>query len=342
MKEISKDQAASIELLFRRGLVNLDGAILEKDLIASDAVALVASLSGQIMPYACEAPLEMVFCGGTCLSQAYGMIERISEDVDFKVIVPGSVSRAQQGKALSALKGALLQKMQDSGFSLVPDSLVARNENRYIAAAFAYQSQFDTSFALRPHLQVEITANTQAGTLRERAISPIVSRIAGIASGHPGVTVIGVEETMAEKVISFLRRTAQDRAGLERGAYDDYLVRHLYDVHQIVRSGAVDVSVAAELFSVILLRDQTQFGRQFPAFQADPRGVLAAELETLGRDPAHADRYRRRLAPMVYGEAVAFESAAKTFREVALHFLEIAGQAHRPPVIQKSSEKVRC
>lgn len=108
-------------------------AVLEKDLIAADAVALVADMSGQIFPRACAAPLEMVFCGGTCLSHAYGMIERISEDVDFKVIVPADASRAQQGKALSALKGAMLQRMQDAGFSLVPGSLVARNENRYKA-----------------------------------------------------------------------------------------------------------------------------------------------------------------------------------------------------------------
>ena len=28
---------------------------------------------------------KLVFCGGTCLSKAYGILERMSEDVDFKV-----------------------------------------------------------------------------------------------------------------------------------------------------------------------------------------------------------------------------------------------------------------
>ncbi|MDL2356269.1 MAG: nucleotidyl transferase AbiEii/AbiGii toxin family protein [Pseudomonadota bacterium] len=27
-----------------------------------------------------------VFCGGTCLAKAYGILERMSEDVDFKVV----------------------------------------------------------------------------------------------------------------------------------------------------------------------------------------------------------------------------------------------------------------
>lgn len=54
------------------------------------------------------------------------------------------------------------------------------------------------------------------------------------ASGFP-VECIGVEETVAEKVLSFLRRTAEARAGRNRAEYDDRPVRHLYDASTFER-----------------------------------------------------------------------------------------------------------
>ncbi|AWP23017.1 hypothetical protein C4901_06490 [Acidiferrobacter sp. SPIII_3] len=31
---------------------------------------------------------HIIFCGGTALSQAHGVIERMSEDADFRIVVP--------------------------------------------------------------------------------------------------------------------------------------------------------------------------------------------------------------------------------------------------------------
>ena len=48
---------------------------------------------------------------------------------------------------------------------------------------------------------------------------------------------VAVEETLAEKVISFLRRHAEHRAGV-REKWDQALVRHIYDTYCIVGSKA--------------------------------------------------------------------------------------------------------
>jgi predicted nucleotidyltransferase component of viral defense system len=44
---------------------------------------------------------------------------------------------------------------------------------------------------------------------------------------------VSVEETLAEKVISFLRRFAEHRAKV-RANWDEALVRHIYDIWRIV------------------------------------------------------------------------------------------------------------
>ncbi|MHB8253723.1 MAG: nucleotidyl transferase AbiEii/AbiGii toxin family protein [Acidiferrobacter sp.] len=69
------------------------------------------------------AETQLVFCGGTCLSQAYHIIDRMSEDVDFKVIVPAGMSRGRKDRILSNLKRRVVEALQGCGFVLEEGSL---------------------------------------------------------------------------------------------------------------------------------------------------------------------------------------------------------------------------
>ncbi len=77
--------------------------ILEKEIIVKDVVLEVAKV-GQ------DSGFQLIFSGGTSLSQGWGLIERISEDVDFRVISPSFPSKNSKSKALSGLKAALYEK----------------------------------------------------------------------------------------------------------------------------------------------------------------------------------------------------------------------------------------
>lgn len=55
-----------------------DAAVLEKDLLVTEAILAVTEAMDSIDD------VEVVFCGGTCLSKAHGVINRMSEDVDMK------------------------------------------------------------------------------------------------------------------------------------------------------------------------------------------------------------------------------------------------------------------
>ena len=65
--------------------------------------------------------VQLLFCGGTSLSKAYGLIERMSEDADLKVVLPdaGQAPRAEIRRRLSALKAQVAETL--AGIGLVED-----------------------------------------------------------------------------------------------------------------------------------------------------------------------------------------------------------------------------
>ena len=80
MKTITAPEHNLILDVIGEGLTPLPAAALEKDLLVTEILQRIQQLdTGEI---------KLVFCGGTSLSKAHGLIERMSEDIDFKVIVP--------------------------------------------------------------------------------------------------------------------------------------------------------------------------------------------------------------------------------------------------------------
>ena len=105
MRGLSQRQLVGIDRLLdqRSGLQTLSEDILEKEVVVKEVILEVAKV-GQ------DSGFQLVFSGGTSLSQGWGLIERISEDVDFRVISPSFPSKNPKSKALSGLKDALYEK----------------------------------------------------------------------------------------------------------------------------------------------------------------------------------------------------------------------------------------
>ena len=70
-----------------------------------------------------EKDIQLVFVGGTCLSKAYGLINRMSEDIDIKVVMRPPVPPLKKGPGdrarLKALHEAVTGLLQALGFPLV-------------------------------------------------------------------------------------------------------------------------------------------------------------------------------------------------------------------------------
>lgn len=136
------------------------------------------------------------------------------------------------------------------------------------------------------------------------------------------VPVVSIEDTLADKVVGYLRRTAADRAGCGRGDYDDRLVRHLYDVHCILQAKGDLADRVAPLFALTVERDRKTYGNQFLSFRDNPWGVLRNEMGHLN-DTNVRDRYIQFCQTMIYGEIPVFHEAVASFRSFAGKLMEV-------------------
>lgn len=319
VRALDDSDLEAIEKARAANLIVLPPAMLEKDILVRDAVIAMCSVGR-------EHGAVLIFAGGSSLSQAYNIVERMSEDIDFRIVLPSDAqSQNQKRNLLSAIKGDILKTMEEAGFP-VDGELKARNGNAYIMGNFQYASAFQDVEALRPSIKVEVTAFEPVSHVEQRPLQTILERIlnqqpiSGIS-----VPVVSIEDTLADKVVGYLRRTAAHRSGCGRGGYDDRLVRHMYDTHKAIEQYAGDglMDRVAPLFLVTVERDRRAYGNQFPAFRDDPWGSLAEERNHLRDDDARK-RYEVFCRSMIYGETPHFDEVSHSFLNFSGELLDYA------------------
>lgn len=268
--------------------------------------------------------LQLVFCGGTCLSKAYGLIERMSEDVDFKVVVPTELSRSARGRKLSWLKTSLVAHLTETGFTVPERGVTARAENNYVSLNLQYESRFSAVASLRPEIKLELNARTPVCPTLSLPVRTMLDAFLNIENTWFEVMCIDIQEALAEKVLSFLRRTAEMQAGRNRADYDDRLVRHLYDVLAIIRKRSYRLDGLPGVdFASMVRGDAAQYCNQFPEFERDPVGAMRRVLSSLYLDASYEQNYVKFLDELVFGGPIPYMEARRVFVEVAEHFLGV-------------------
>ena len=113
--------------------------------------------------------------------------------------------------------------------------------------------------------------------------------------------------------------------------WDKALVRHLYDVHKIVKAHpqtALDLAGLRRTVRIAIDKDASHFANQHPAFAAGPQKVM---LEALARASASGElqaQYEKFAADMVYAPAVSvprFHEALDTFQSLLEAILQPRG-----------------
>lgn len=315
MRTLSTERLELIDALVAEASIgDITAGLLEKDEHLTAALQAVFGLSFQ--------HASLVFCGGTSLSKAHSLIERMSEDADIKVVLApatASWSKTQLRRYLGdEVRGQVITALEDLGFVEVVDSRRSLNDNQYIHSQWTYKRAYDGIAALRPNLQLELIARSPILPTQTASLGTLAYKLAGLAGSTFSVPVVSVAETLAEKVLSFLRRFAQHRAGKMQQDWDKALVRHIYDVHCIVslKPEVQDACVAA--FAALTAGDVKEFGYQDSAFAANPSAVLKAALHQIENDNQSREEYNRVLLPLVYGEGkFSFDEAWGSFSEIA-------------------------
>lgn len=313
MKTITTHEHDLILDVRNEGLSSLPPGIFEKDLLITEVLHILADTETD--------GVGLVFCGGTCLSKAHDVIERMSEDVDFKLILPEGLSRSASKRLLSQLKKHLTSTFEAAGFVVPSEQIVARDENRYISLNLLYESRFAKVASLRPEVKVELSVRPPVLPTASLPIASMLAALTGIQQKEFQIDCISIEETLAEKILSFLRRTAQVQTTGSRDDYDDRLVRHLYDVKAIAKAedGLV---LPYEHFKQMVVDDGIQFRYQHPEFVQDPVGQLRLALDAVRSQDLNLESdYQRFVEELVFGEPVTFSEASDVFLELAEQLL---------------------
>jgi hypothetical protein len=101
-------------------------ALVEKDWHLIRALAGIAAAE--------TAPFKLVFGGGTARCRAHGLIKRMSEDIDLRVVAADKPSR----RALRTLRETITTALQETGFAFDPANEAQRKtmyEGNYLPSA---------------------------------------------------------------------------------------------------------------------------------------------------------------------------------------------------------------
>ena len=286
-------------------------ALVEKDLFVVRAIATLASID--------TTPFQLVFGGGTALARAHRIVQRMSEDVDFKVVpLPAApVSRSGIRRHLGQLRARVTENFQAAGFAFDPkDESVsyAMDSNRYMVWLLPYTSDNGAGEGLRATIKVELNHTVMRRPTIALPVRSFVNEATNDAPESATVPCVSITETAAEKLVSLTRRTAMELAGAGREP-DPTLVRHIYDLHMM--RTLIDPADVATLARGIAEADAQEFSNQHPAYAADIRGETHKAITALQTDPTHLRRYDDFVSAMVYGEKIAFADALATVTELA-------------------------
>ena len=178
---------------------------------------------------------EFVFKGGTCLSKAYNLINRFSEDIDLLMLeTENTKSKTQKGKRLSALREFV------SNLSGITCTESNRSE-LYAAYKFAFPSY---SFSIINSVSKEILLEPGyrggiAPEIRKKAISSYVENLLyGKIENYDvepfEINVLSLERIFMEKV--FAIKEIYDK---DNGQTLLKKTRHYYDIYKLAQTDEI-------------------------------------------------------------------------------------------------------
>lgn len=256
----------------------------------------------------------------------------MSEDIDIKVALeePPDGYRLKQGVRgrLKDLHQEIERRLTELGFEYVihdtGDNPDIRDNRRYYCLMVAYDAYFqDVSGALRPQVKLELIHRPPMLKTETREMGYMLDQfVPREAPQRFPMTCITVAETLAEKVLSLLRRCAWNWDGYQRGEFDTALVRHVYDVWRIVESQPDAIEPACQIFAALVQKDVEEFNGQHPEFAQNPYAVLRRSLASAADHEGLKANFEQRLKPLLYtADRPDFQSCYSAFATIAERLL---------------------
>ena len=295
--------------------IKLTGAVVEKDYYVTQIIHALSDIQNEYF--------RLVFAGGTCLAKAHRIVDRMSEDIDFKIQIKTNenFSRSRLIKELKEFRALIKLSLIIAGLTTIED--VARNEGKYQRVILKYPNTYPISSALRPDLLLEFTLSDIRLSVENLSVKTIIEDVLKEVSlfTSPQTPCISVNETAIEKWVGLTRRVI----AIERKYHpdDSALVRHIYDINSIVKANKINANFFT-LAQAIVINDAKQFKNQHPEYSANPGDEILESLSLLKNKPIWKEHYQTFLAEMVYDSstAIEYEKAINTIEDISTKIID--------------------
>ncbi|MFQ6292754.1 nucleotidyl transferase AbiEii/AbiGii toxin family protein [Yersinia enterocolitica] len=273
---------------------------------------------------------QLVFAGGTSLAKSGIKLNRMSEDVDIKLIPNPDFlddthfSRSQRKNT----RKEIIEKISDI---IIASELfkfdksyprIARDEYRYNDIQIQYPQEFTQVPCLRPFIKLELMESDLLEPAELRNISSFVYELAGKGSEISAFPCTTIISTQAEKIVAMMRRTAAFMRNVDRKD-DESLVRHIYDNYRIVDALGLSICQLSVFVQQTIQLDIERYGCQHPQLKANAIDELKTGLDEIGSNPYFKERYGQFVVPMVFENSrVEWEEVYHCFRQTALETLK--------------------
>lgn len=221
------------------GALAVDEAFVEKDWFVVQAIrTLVDCATDDFRP---------VFSGGTSLLKGHTLINRFSEDIDFKLMPSPAFERLsgnQRSRRLRAFREALTGAWTEQGFSL--DDVQTRDSYRFIQVEMTYPTVLSGHPSLRPHILAEISAKPPRLAPIERPLRSFVAQAAKAEDEVAAAQCVDPVETAADKLSALAWRVAARDRSADND--DPTIIRHLHDLAALEKA----ISASAEFGPLVL------------------------------------------------------------------------------------------
>jgi predicted nucleotidyltransferase component of viral defense system len=286
--------------------LGVDASFIEKDWYAMRIIAALITVN--------TSGMRLVFSGGTSLSKGFGLIQRFSEDLDFKVILPETGFNRNECRSYRHQLVDAIRK-GSSEWSLHDNDIQSRNQGRFFNCQITYQQNFAPVTALRPHIKLEVIFKPPALPVEEKPLQSFIAQAMGQQPEVPAIACVSPIETAADKLSALTWRVLSRQRGNKQD--DPTLIRHLHDLTAL--ENFITAYQDFPNLVVTVLEEDAGRDRDLNLSAIPPIERLLLMLQYLEDDPVYADEYDRFVTGMSYAaedERSSFSQALDSARHI--------------------------
>ncbi len=295
-----------------RKLGLIDPAFVEKDYYVTQVLHAINKVDNK--------NFNLVFIGGTCLTKAHKVVQRMSEDIDFKVVSKEphlSLKTNSARDKLSGLREEILMHIRnETGFFPKEGQINKGNNNRFTQILLDYDAFYPINPALRPQIKIELTAQTMHLPPEKLVVSSLIHQVIGDSEYTPSQEMfcISTNETAIEKWSALCRYASSSTHDIQE--FDYTIVRHLFDLCCIEKTKKISTDFE-KLAPFVLSREMERIKGLNPYFFENPLAEIQKGFEHFAKSSVWKDAYQQFVINMVFQvDPPEFQEALQTFEKL--------------------------